>query len=432
MARGGDRAGKRARTRRIAVDYLSRTEGEGSVYVVLEDGRATDVRFSIFEPPRLFEALLRGRRFDEPPDITSRICGICPIAYQMSACRAIENACGVRVSGPLRDLRRLIYCGEWIESHALHIYMLHAPDFLGYESGIDMARDHPEAVRSGLALKKAGNELMALVGGREIHPINLRVGGFYSTPAPRDLRPARDKLARARDLALETVAWVSRLEIPEYERDYEFVALTHPSEYPIDDGDIASSRGPSIPVSAYSDHFVERQVRHSTALQGETAAGGAYLAGPMARYALASDKLGPTAAQAAREAGLEPVCRNPFRSIVVRAVEVVQACDEAVRLIDGYRRPDRPAVPVEPREGTGYGATEAPRGLLHHTYERASIVPPTSQNQRSIELDLARVVEDGASLPDAELTWRCEQTVRNYDPCISCATHFLDLRVERT
>jgi coenzyme F420-reducing hydrogenase alpha subunit len=169
-------------TRTIKVDYLARVEGEGAMFLKIENDLLKDVKLKIFEPPRFFEALLRGRKFTEAPDITARICGICPVAYQMSAIHAMEQACGVSVTGPLRELRRLIYCGEWIASHTLHIYMLHAPDFLGYPSAVEMAKDFPVDVERGLALKKVGNEIMKLMGGREIHPINVRIGGFYRTP----------------------------------------------------------------------------------------------------------------------------------------------------------------------------------------------------------------------------------------------------------
>lgn len=423
----------------IKVGYLARVEGEGSFSVVVRGGKVRAAELSIFEPPRFFEALLRGRAFAEAPDITARICGICPVAYQMSAVHAMENALGVTVDGPLRELRRLLYCGEWIESHALHIYLLHAPDFLGYAGAIDMARDHGEAVRRGLALKKAGNDIMTLLGGREIHPINVRVGGFYRVPRRRELAGLAETLKRARELAAETLDWVAGFDFPDRERDYTFVALAHPEEYPFNQGRIASSRGLDIATDQYEAHFVEHQVARSTALQSRLVDGTSYLVGPLARYALNFDRLPSAVQQAAREAGLGPVCRNPFQSIVVRAVEVLFACDEALRLIDAYQEPERPAVAVTPCAGIGHGATEAPRGLLYHRYRLAAdgtiaearIVPPTSQNQASIEADLAEYVEGFLGLPDDELRHRCEQTVRNYDPCISCATHFLRLDLDR-
>ncbi len=427
------------RTRSIAVPALARVEGEGGLEVVVREGRVTAARLDIYEPPRFFEALLRGRRHTEPPDITARICGICPVAYQLSACAAIEDACGVEVPAPIRDLRRLLYCGEWIESHALHVYLLHAPDFLGYESGVALARDHPDLVQRGLTLKKAGNRLMEVVGGRSVHPVNVRVGGFYRAPARAELRALTGQLAQARQLALDTVRWVATFDFPDFDHDYLFVSLRHASDYPITEGRIVSGHGLDIAPGQYDDHFVEEQVSHSTALHSRLAGGGTYLVGPMARYSLNADRLPADITAAARAAGLGVTCTNPFRSIIVRALEIAYACTEALRLIDAYQPPDPPSVPVPAREAAGFGCTEAPRGLLYHRYRLAAdgtitdakIVPPTSQNQRVIEADLAGFVQDRLDLPHDQLTWQCEQAVRSYDPCISCAAHFLDLHVQR-
>ena len=425
--------------KKIKVDSRARVEGEGALHVTLKDGAVRDVELRIFEPPRFFEAFLRGRAFGEAPDITARICGICPVAYQMSAVHAMEDALGVAVDGPLRALRRLLYCGEWIESHGLHIYLLHAPDFLGYESAIAMAREHQAEVERGLQLKKVGNEIVQLVGGREIHPINVRVGGFYRTTARRELALLAERLKWARDAALETVRWVAGFDFPDCERDYEFVALRHPDEYPFNEGRLASNKGLDIGARDYEAHFEERHVAHSTALQSAIRGRGAYLVGPLARYSLNFERLSPLAQEAARAAGLGETCANPYKSIVVRAIETLYACDEALRLIEGYREPERPALPVEPRAGTGYACTEAPRGLLYHRYAldaegtitEAKIVPPTSQNQSTIEDDLRAFLPDWLSMEDEALRWRCEQTIRNYDPCISCSCHFLKLEVAR-
>jgi coenzyme F420-reducing hydrogenase alpha subunit len=427
------------RTTTIRTDYLARVEGEGAMLVEIDDGIVTNVQLKIYEPPRFFEAFLRGRHFTEAPDITARICGICPVAYQMSSVQAMEQACGVEVDGQLRALRRLLYCGEWIESHALHVFMLHAPDFLGYENAIELARDHPELVAQALELKKTGNELMTVVGGREVHPINVRVGGWYRTPRKRELATLVEKLERALEIALATVTVTAGLDFPDYSFDYELVALSEPGLYPIDRGRIVSSRGIDIAVDDYDEHFVEEHVEWSNALHSSVIGRGSYLCGPLARFALAADRLSPLAREAAAGAGLTATERNPFRSIVVRAVELVYAAEEALRLIAEYEEPDAPAVECKPRGGVGYGATEAPRGLLYHRYEiddegtilDAKIVPPTSQNQRTIEEDVRGVVERSLDLADDKLGLLCEQTIRNYDPCISCATHFLDLEVRR-
>lgn len=424
--------------RTLQVGALTRVEGEGALRVTLTDGVVDSAELNIYEPPRFFEAFLRGRSYTEPPDITARICGICPVAYQVSACNAIEDACGVTVDPELVALRRLLYCGEWIHSHVLHIYLLHAPDFLGYPDAIRLARDRRELVERGLALKKAGNRLMEQLGGRAIHPINVRLGGFYSVPTRDELRPLAEMLQKAMDDALYTVRTVAEFVFPELEFDHELLALVDPNRYAIENGIIARSTGPAFPVAEFSDHVTELQVPHSTALHA-TLDGNRYLTGPMARYSLNSAALSPIARQAAADVGLGSQCRNPFRSIIIRAVEVVYAIEEALRIIAEYERPARPFVDVPARAGIGHGVSEAPRGLLYHRYEigedglirAVTIVPPTSQNQAAIEHDMAQLVAANLSLDDAALTSLCERAIRNYDPCISCSAHFLTLTVER-
>ena len=427
------------KSRTVDVDYLARVEGEGAIHVKVKGNKVTDVQLKIFEPPRFFEAFLRGRNFTEAPDITARICGICPIAYQMSAAHAMEDALGVKVEGQLRALRRLIYCGEWVESHALHVFMLHAPDFLGYQDAIQMAKDYPKEVQRALELKKIGNELVTLLGGREIHPINLKVGGFYKVPTKRQLASIVEHLKWARDAAVESTRLVGTFRFPKFEQDYEFVALRHPDEYPFNEGHVASNKGLDIPVRDFENHFFEEHMPYSSALHSLHKERGSYFVGPLARYNVNFDRLSPLAQEAARSAGLAPECRNPFKSIIVRSVETVYACDEALRIIDEYEMPEKPAVEVKPRASRGCGCTEAPRGILYHRYRiddsgvilDAKIVPPTAQNQRIIESDLREFVSKNLKLTQEKLTWQCEQAVRNYDPCISCSTHSLKLVVER-
>lgn len=423
----------------IKVDYLARVEGEGSLYVKIKKGQVTDAKLKIFEPPRFFEAFLRGRTWKEPPDITARICGICPVAYQMSSCHAIEDAFGVKISPEIRELRRLLYCGEWIESHVLHVYMLHAPDFLGYQDVIALSKDHPEAAQRGLRMKKIGNEIVTLLGGREIHPINVRVGGFYKIPAQKRFAELLENLKWARDAAVETVRWAATLPMPDFEQDYTFVALRHAEEYGMNEGRLVSNKGLDIDIHQYNHTFFEKHVAHSNALQSVMEDGSNYFVGPLARFNLNFDRLSPLAREIARDVGYEPPVTNPFKSIVVRSIETLYAFDEAIRIIEADVFPEQAAVEVRPRAGTGYGCTEAPRGILFHRYkfdERgtildAQIVPPTSQNQSTIERDLRNFVPRNLDLSDEELTWKCEQAIRNYDPCISCATHFLKLDIER-
>jgi sulfhydrogenase subunit alpha len=281
---------------------------------------------------------------------------------------------------------------------------------------------------------------MTVVGGREIHPVNVRVGGFYRAPRRRELERLIEPLEHARETALATVHWAGGLPFPDVCRDPELVALEDPGgTYPFDLGRIVSDRGLEIAAADFEAHVVEEHVEHSNALHARIRERGSYLTGPLARYNLAFERLRPVAQDAAREAGLGPTCRNPFQSIVVRSVELVQACDEALAIISGYEEPDAPALECQPRRAVGYGVTEAPRGMLYHRYAidddgtivAATIIPPTSQNQLSIEEDLRAVVARHHQLSDDQLRLRCEQAIRNHDPCISCATHFLDLTVER-
>jgi sulfhydrogenase subunit alpha len=425
----------------FTVGQLTRVEGEGSLHLAVDRSGSVEAQLRIFEAPRYFEQLVVGRTPDEVLDIVARICGICPVAYQMSGVHAFESLFGVEVDPAVRQLRRLLYCGEWIESHALHIFLLHAPDFLGYPSALEMAADHRELVELGLRIKKLGNQLVGLVGGRAIHPISVRVGGFSRVPRSGELDAFRAPLREALADAQATVALVAKLDTPAADREPRLVCLRHPDEYPMNDGRIVSSDGIDLAPGDWREAFHEVQVPWSHALQARTADGVPYLLGPTARVVLAADQLHPLARAALDATGLSPddLRRNVFRSIVSRAVELVHALAEAQEIVEGYRRPARPAEPWEPRAGVAAWATEAPRGLLFHRYEldaeghirSAQIVPPTSQNQAAIEHDLELFAPSVLDLPHEEATLRFEQLIRSYDPCISCATHFLDLTIQR-
>jgi sulfhydrogenase subunit alpha len=425
---------------RFQVQNLTRVEGEGSLHLLVRDGQVAEARLQIFEAPRYFEALVVGRTPDEVLDIVSRICGICPVAYQMSAVHAFEDLFGVEVDPATRALRRLLYCAEWMESHALHIYLLHAPDFLGYPSAVELATDHRQLVADGLRLKQIGNRLLTQLGGRAIHPVSVRVGGWSRAPRRRELAAMQSDLHEALRLARATVDVALGLEPPTFEREPRLVALHHPREYPLNEGRIVSSDGLNLAPQAWGEAFHEVQVPWSNALQARTAAGLPYLLGPAARIVLDHGQLHPVARDALESSGaLESIRLNPYRSIVARAVELVHAAAEAVEIVDAYVPPAEPAVAWAPRPGIAAWATEAPRGLLFHRYEvgedgkvaAATIIPPTSQNQAAIEADLATFAPRVLGLPMDAATHSLEQLIRSYDPCISCATHFLDLTVQR-
>ena len=435
----------------IRVPILARVEGEGALHLEIKQGHIKRLQFSIYEPPRFFEKFLEGRSYTEVPDIVARICGICPVAYQVSAVNALESAFEIDPGPWVRDMRRLLYVGEWIESHALHIHLLAAPDFFGFDSGIAMAKEYPHEVRRGLQLQGLGNELMRLLGARSVHPIGVKVGGFHRAPALADVEKMLHKLEQALPEAEAMVAWVANIPIPEAEQEFDYVGLTAPESpgyYAIENGTLATASGLTLTPEHYDQHFVESHAPHSTALWSHLD-GAPYLVGPLARLNVnAAGLQGQDARLFARYAGRFP-SRNMFNSMLARALEICFALRESIRLLQAYQQPDMAdragdtkaaSVPVIPKAGVGYGWSEAPRGLLWHRYEvdkhgliqAARIVPPTSQNQARIEADLHEsLLQFGLDHSDDELRLHCEKVVRNYDPCISCATHFLKLTTER-
>lgn len=427
----------------IHIDELTRVEGQGALYIRTEGNRVVETRFKIFEPPRFFEGILRGRDFHEVPDITARICGICPVAYQMSSCHALESLFGALPSsgGAIARLRRLFYCGEWVESHALHIFFLHLPDFMGFGSAIAVAERHPELIEQGIRIRRAGNAIVAALGGRPMHPVGASVGGWHRAPRRRELESLRPALEVALNDVEAAARWMhANLKVPEFAQDYEFIALVHPEDYPLNEGRIASSAGWNCAMEEWDRKIEERQVEHSNAYQAVLRESGRpYHVGAMARFNLNAERLAPRARALARELGLAPPVVNPYRSLFVRLVEIAFCFEEALAIINAYAPPAEAARPLKLRAGEGAWATEAPRGLLFHRYRvnvdgtiaEASIIPPTSQNQARIELDLAALVEGKLALNDHDLSHACEFMIRNYDPCISCATHFLSFRIDR-
>jgi coenzyme F420-reducing hydrogenase alpha subunit len=419
---------------------IARVEGEGTLRLRITDGEVHEARLSIFEAPRYFEKLVVGRTPNEVVDIVARICGICPVAYQMGASMAFEHLFEVEIDPHVRALRKLLYWGEWIESHALHVYMLHAPDFLGYESAIAMARDHKPVVEQALRLKRTGNEIMKLVGGRAIHPVSMRVGGFSKTPSQTQVEALREPLTEALALSQATLKLVGAFQAPKFERDPLYVAIKHPIEYGLNEGRMVSSDGIDVPLWGWREAFQEEQHEGTNALHARTTDGRTYMLGPSARVTLNSDQLHPLAQEALKASGLaRQIARNPYWAIAARSVELIHASASALDIVNSYQEPGRPFTPWTPRGGEAGWGTEAPRGICWHHYDMdeagrvsaAQIIAPTGQNQGMIERDLAEFAPQVLTLPHAEATIRLEQLIRSYDPCISCATHFLNLEIDR-
>ncbi|MEW6131675.1 MAG: nickel-dependent hydrogenase large subunit [Pseudomonadota bacterium] len=427
------------RTVNLNVPVLARVEGEGALDLSIANGEISELRLRIFEPPRLFEKFLEGRHYMEVPDMVARICGICPVAYQMSAVQALESVLGIEPTPWIGDMRRLFYCGEWIESHSLHIHLLAAPDFLGFSNAIDMACKHPEIVRRGLKIQEAGNAIISFLGGRSVHPVGVRVGGFWHAPSAAAAAKLREELKALLPEVEALVLWTAALPLPDETQDFECVSLGRAGEYPITRGRIVSSRGLDIDIAEFEREFQENHVPHSTALHCHHR-GQDYLVGPLARINLNLDQLPAPTRALLEKCGVRLPSSNIFHSIVARALEIHAAFVEAIRLLEAYEPTDTPYLEASPRAGTGFGASEAPRGILWHRYEldesgsivSARIVPPTSQNQARIEADLrASLNRFGLDRPEEKIRQHAETVIRNYDPCISCATHFLKLKIDR-
>jgi len=426
--------------RTFAVDSMSRVEGEGRLKVVVRGDEVIKTELSIFEAPRFFERLVVGREPDQVLDMVARICGICPVAYQMTAVEGFERLFEVTLDPQVRQLRRLFYWGEWLQSHALHIYLLNAPDFLGYDSAIDMARDHRKIVERGLALKQVGVDLLTLIGGRAVHPMGMRVGGFYRVPTKNQMRALLPVLEQALEDSKETVKWTSSFDLPDFERDPLMLSMCDPELYALDTGRLVTTEGIDIDPGEWDSAFEEHHVEHSTALQATSLDGKHHLLGPASRVVLAGQSLHPLAKEALEESGgAELLRRNMFAAITARGIEMIHAAAESIAIIEAYEPPSEPAVTWEPRAGKASWASEAPRGVLFHRYDvdeqgrvtKAQIVPPTSQNQAFMEDDMRDYVGTVLDLPEPEAAAQLEALIRCYDPCISCATHFLNLEIER-
>lgn len=423
----------------INVPVLTRVEGEGALDLDIRDNRIETLHLRIYEPPRYFEKFLEGRSHLEVPDITARICGICPVAYQMSATQALEDAFDFTPSPWVDRMRRLLYCGEWIQSHSLHIHLLAAPDFLGYDSALSLSADHPQVVQRGLKIQEMGNKIIRFLGGRSVHPVGVLTGGFYKAPSVNAANTLLQQLREAEQDCYDLVEWTCSLALPDNPQAFIAVSLKAEDEYPMVHGRLVSSQGLDIAVSEFEQHFREFHAPQSTALHA-LLDDQPYLVGPLARLNLNYEQLPPELLAILSKHGIALPSNNVFHSVIARAVEIAVAVLEAIAILQDYTPTTTPYAEVNLKAGTGYGCTEAPRGILWHKYQTddtghilsATIVPPTSQNQAQIEKDLRdSIMQYGLEKNDEDLRIYSETIIRNYDPCISCATHFLQLNVRR-
>lgn len=424
----------------IDIPRLAHTEKEGVLEFKISGNQIDKLTLHIFEPPRQYENLLGGREYHEVMDIVARICGICPVSYQMSAAQAIESIFDIDVGLWTREMRRLFYCGEWLQSHSLHIHLLAAPDFLKFTSALDMAKEYPDEIKRGMRLQNLGNKIIQLFGAQSDFFVGACIGGFYHTPREEEVCTLLREIKSNVQNAIDLVRWVATLPLPKFSQDLIYVALRHQNEYPLNEGRLVSSRGHDISVGEFDHYFEAFQSPDSSALYCSLK-GEPYLVGPLARFNLNFDHLPQEVQDLVEEVGLEVPSHNMFDSIIIRAIEIYYVILEAIRIMENYSEMHSSRVTeIEPKAGKGYGCTEAPRGICWHAYETdergrvksARIIPPTSQNQLSIEKDLRdSILEFGVNQNEDDIRSLSEMIIRNYDPCVSCSTHFLDLRITR-
>jgi sulfhydrogenase subunit alpha len=415
----------------IKVDYIARVEGQGAINIYInKDKKIENLQFKIFEPPRFFESFLIGRKYDEVMELASRICGICPVAHQITALRAIENAMGIEPSDQTKDIRKLAAISAHIQSNVLSMYFLSLPDLMGYESTIAMAKDHMDIVKRALELKKLGNDITDIIGGRSVHPVTMLVDGFSSLPDKNKLQTIKKRLVNAKKESYKTVDLFANIRIPDFVRKCEHVAISDPKYYAINEGRLKSSEGLDIDEMNYREHIYEKQKPYSTALHSFLKNRDSFMVGPLPRVNLNFDQLSSDAKNAAKSSGVKFPNYNPFVSHLARAIELVHDIDESIEIIDRLK-PKEEKRSITCKSGFGAAITEAPRGSLYHSYtldnngivKKADIVPPTSHNAYNIEKDMNEFVQTIINESIEDITLKCEMLVRAYDPCISCSVH---------
>ncbi|MFO7991268.1 MAG: Ni/Fe hydrogenase subunit alpha [Thermoplasmata archaeon] len=429
----------------VNVEYLTRVEGHGNIVVNAENGDIKECQWQVVEAPRYFESLVVGRNWKELHHITSRICGICSIGHTLASLKATEAAMDIKISEQDALLRRLALHGENMQSHVLHVGYLALPDLMGVGSVIPLASSHPEELKTVIRLHRLANDMSALMCGRTTHPQRLIPGGFSKLPTEKELLDLKDRLEASVDDLKAVAGLVQDLapKLPDFTRETEFISLTHDDEYALYDGIIASTDTDTYPVDYYLDVTNEYSVPQSTAKYTKNNRE-SYMVGALARLNNNYDQLTPLAKQVSEMFALEPVNHNPFMNNVAQLVETVHSVEDSINIIDkimdrglqeqeAYHQPE-----IDVKAGRGISAVEVPRGILFHDYTydddgvctEANCIIPTNQNHANIQQDMEKLVPTILDKPEKDIELTLEMLVRAYDPCISCSTHYVDVKFE--
>lgn len=416
--------------KQIKVDYLARTEGEAGIYALISGSEVKELKFNIWEPARFFEGFLVGRMYYEVHDIVSRICGICPVSHMTTALRALEKATGAMVSEQTKTLRHILSRSQVMASHIIHLYMLAAPDYMDYDSILPIVSEHPDIFKRFLRMKTAANNLTTVIGGRALHTMTAIFGGFTRIPQQKQLVKAADSLKKVKDDALETVRFIASLPIPDFYSENIYVSLKGIDTYPVNEGRLTSTSGLDISEDEYRQHFSERQVPYTNAKYSSLEGKGPFMVGALARINQNFELLSNDAKAISKEVGFRVPNHNPYLNNLAQAIEVVDCIDDCTNLIDKlHLREEKPSYTINAGEASAI--TEAPRGLLYHSYrvskngviEKADIVTPTAHNAFNIEKDLNLLLPTISRMDEETITMRCEELIRAYDPCFSCSVH---------
>ena len=424
----------------INVHHLTRVEGHGNIVVDMINGELRKAQLDIVEAPRFFEAMLKGRNFQEVAIITSRICGICSLGHQLTSLKATEDALGLEISEQTEILRRILVDGATFQSNILHALFLAAPDFLEVGSVFPLLNTHKDVVLAALRLKRLANDIGDLISGRAIHPISCVPGGFTKLPTETELKELKEKLEnQAVPDAMFIVDIVASLadKIPSFERETEYISIKSEKEYGLYEGAIFSSDSGIFPVDNYLNVTNEFVVPHSSSKHARFNRS-SYMVGALSRFNNNYSQLKPLAKKVADKLGLKAPNYNPYMNTVAQVVEVAHCLENTIEQLDqllqkGIKMEKPNQKPT--KYGRGFGATEVPRGILFHDYtynkqgniEAANCIIPTGQNLANIDDDMKKLVPEIIDEPKEKITHKLEMLVRAYDPCISCSVHMLEV-----
>ena len=426
---------------KITLNHVCKVEGHGSLYVEIEQGKVKRCELGSVEGARYFEGIIKGRHYSEIPEIVSRICGICSCAHTVCSIKAIENAFDVKVSAQVQLLRELLTIGERIRSHATHLYLLALPDYLGYESAIAMAPHYKKEVQRALELVKLGNNIVEIIGGRDMHPVTPVIGGFTKVIAKKDCEQLLKRLKDMKEDARVTANLFLNIKYPAFERKTDHVSLKQLDSFPLIEGKIVSMNGLDIEQRDYLKHLEEYIEERSTA-KFSVKKDKSYLVGALARINTNMKLLSKDTEQVLKKSRIKFPSTNPFHNNVAQALELLHWIDIAITAFEKQEFRPEDVQKVKPKKARGIAAVEAPRGILFHDYtfdekgflEKANIVTPTAQNLRNMEEDIKAYLELllKEEKPKDEIVLEIEKLIRAYDPCFSCSTHFLDVTWKET